>query len=328
MNKYPLIGKCLAVGIILLFIGVAIAPSINFVIVKASNDNDLVEVTTQACGIQGFGNTTVKLTREQYQNLEQYLVDFRARLNQTTTREEAVPIFKEAVVELNKYGLLPKGMSVDQAQSLVFKNFQNERITRFMNKRYNEQQLSNDSNFICLVVGEASNIGSFGFPYRLPICVYTSASRIVNFFFYKFNISLYFLDDLSYNLFWLVNNIAIAEFYLLSILGLHFPGIAGIKILNYLSFGYNPDAWYHGDEQPSQGWIYSNGLLGKRLWENSFYGNIAYVLTAEGSGFFAPWWKRYIGMAGFTGILVYGLPDGDFFLGTALRVNIDDSPPS
>jgi hypothetical protein len=73
------IKKCLAVGIILLFIGVAVAPSINSTVVKASNDNDLIEVTSQACGIQGFGNTTVKLTKEQYQNLEQYLVDFRAR---------------------------------------------------------------------------------------------------------------------------------------------------------------------------------------------------------------------------------------------------------
>jgi hypothetical protein len=111
--------KLLAIGIIFLFIGVAVAPSINTAVVKASNDNDLVEVTSQACGIQGFGDTTVKLTKQQYQELEQYLVDFRARLNQTTTREEAIPIFKDAVVELNKFGLLPRGMSVERAQHLV-----------------------------------------------------------------------------------------------------------------------------------------------------------------------------------------------------------------
>jgi len=43
--------KILALGVIFLFIGVSIAPSINFTVVKASNDNDLVEVTTQTCGI-------------------------------------------------------------------------------------------------------------------------------------------------------------------------------------------------------------------------------------------------------------------------------------
>lgn len=78
--------KPFAIGIIFLFIGVAVAPSINSTVVKTSDD--LVEVTSQACGIKGSGNATVKLTKEQCKNLEQYLVDFRARLNQTTTREE------------------------------------------------------------------------------------------------------------------------------------------------------------------------------------------------------------------------------------------------
>jgi hypothetical protein len=105
--------KILVIGIILLFIGVAVAPSINQSVVIASTDDDLVEVTTQSCGINGYENTTVKLTREQYQNLKGYLVEFSARLNQTTAREEAIPIFKNAVVELDTYGLLPKGMSVE-----------------------------------------------------------------------------------------------------------------------------------------------------------------------------------------------------------------------
>jgi hypothetical protein len=154
MQKYPLIGKCLAVGMILLFIGVAIAPSINFHVVKASNDNDLFEVTSQACGLNGFGNTTVKLTRQQYQNLEQYLVDFRARLNQTTTKEEAVPIFKDAVVELNKYGLLPKGMSIEKAQKFIsgpqLSSNQIEHLKGLLNNNRMER-LSNASNLFCFL---------------------------------------------------------------------------------------------------------------------------------------------------------------------------------
>jgi hypothetical protein len=55
--------KWLAVGIILLFIGVAFAPNINLNVVKASNDNDLIEVTTHACGIEprGVKRGTVKI---------------------------------------------------------------------------------------------------------------------------------------------------------------------------------------------------------------------------------------------------------------------------
>jgi hypothetical protein len=149
--------KGCVVSIIFLFIGVSIAPSINFNVVKASNDNDLVEVTTQACGIKGFGNTTVKLTRQQYKNLEQYLVDFRARLNQTTTREEAVPIFKEAVVELNKYGLLPKGMSVQQAEKLVTGEYLNKKTMDALELLAKKKMVSNETNYLCLTAGHIFN---------------------------------------------------------------------------------------------------------------------------------------------------------------------------
>jgi len=154
--------KSLAVAVILLFIGVAIAPTINFQVVKASQDDDLVEVTTQACGINGFGNTTVELTREQYQNLEQYLVEFRARLNQTATREEAVLLFKEAVVELNKYGLLPKGMSVERVQKLVTGKKLNP-IYKFVEKHLdvgseNPPIISAHGNAFCLLLVKMENI--------------------------------------------------------------------------------------------------------------------------------------------------------------------------
>jgi hypothetical protein len=135
--------KLLTYFLFLLFIGLAIAPSINFNAAKASDD--LVEVTSQACGIKGFGDTPVKLTKEQYQDLEQYLVDFRAKLNQTTTREEAIPIFKDAVVELNKYGLLPKGMNVECAQRLMTRGNQIRNIASFLKK-----PISESINVFCL----------------------------------------------------------------------------------------------------------------------------------------------------------------------------------
>ena len=153
--------QIIATTIILLFIGVAIVPNINFTVVKASQDDDLVEVTTQACGIKGYGDTTVKLTREQYQNLEQYLVEFRARLNQTSTREEAIPIFKDAVVELEKYGLLPMGMSVQQAQNLV--TFSNRKVSQLRPIKPNilKQSISLSNNntidFFCMIAGESTN---------------------------------------------------------------------------------------------------------------------------------------------------------------------------
>jgi hypothetical protein len=154
--------KLLVIGIIFLFIGVAVAPSINFNIVKASNDNDLVEVTSQACGIKGFGNTTVKLTKQQYQDLEQYLVDFRARLNQTTTRDEAVPIFKEAVVELNKHGLLPKRMNVELTQRLVTIGYRMQNVPKIVKK-----SLQISINYDCLFTAVFYDSGEYNIWVRI-----------------------------------------------------------------------------------------------------------------------------------------------------------------
>ena len=165
MEQLPLVKKCMVVGIILLFVGIAYAPSINQNVVKASQEDDLIEVTSQACGIKGYRDTTVKLTREQYQDLQEYLVEFRARLNQTTTREEAVPLFKEAVVELDEYGLLPRGMSIERAQKLVVSLQYNPRMNILERKISNPVFSTNEiENYVCLIVGMSFHTYFIGFP--------------------------------------------------------------------------------------------------------------------------------------------------------------------
>ena len=199
--------KCLAVGIILLFIGVAVAPSINFNIVKASTDNDLMEVTTQACGIKGYGNTTVKLTREQYHDLEQYLVDFRARLNQTSTRAEAVPIFKEAVVELDEYGLLPKGMSVEQAQKLVVDGYSKRQgFSIFEEISYKNNLQEYHNKFCCLVTGVIQGgyaqgiLGMIGLIFLL-LSIFPSLFHVNTVLFGLIGLLLTVLSDIIVNFF-------------------------------------------------------------------------------------------------------------------------------
>jgi len=145
--------KCLAIGIILLFVGVTIAPTINQSVVTATQDDDLIEVTSQACGIKGYQDTTVKLTREQYQNLEEYLVEFRARLNQTSTRDEVTVLYKEAIVELDDYGLLPKGMSIPLAEKLVIGNNLYDKLPGFF-RRVSFIDPDDIENMKCFVYAE------------------------------------------------------------------------------------------------------------------------------------------------------------------------------
>ena len=296
--------KCLAIGIILLFVSMTIAPSINFNVVKASNDNDLVEVTAQACGIQGYGNTTVKLTREQYEDLEQYLVEFRTRLNQTSTREEAVPIFKEAVVELNKYGLLPKGMSVEQAQKLVTSGYKNQYCSQLLKKIYDRNPLPKNGidNQLCLVAGNTDYSDFVG-----PISMIGFCAKLIIiipiFFVYLILDELGFkmLAEKLYN----VNEIILTDYIPFE--------MGGFGIFGY-AFRFGLDDVYF---VPSDGWVYSLGLQGAQSINGSFYGTI--------TGFAWLWTGNfYLGVTGFIGLVIGSSrrTDNRFFLGSAYRIGL------
>jgi hypothetical protein len=140
MRNSHLLRKGLTVAVILLFVGVAVAPSINFSVVKAASDNELIEVTSEACGIKGYGNTTVKLTIRQYHEVEQLFDELNIQLDKAKTREDVVTIYHNAIIGLNKYGLLPKGMTIELAQRLVTGRYQhsitdNPLLTKLIHKR-------------------------------------------------------------------------------------------------------------------------------------------------------------------------------------------------
>ena len=300
--------RILALGVILLFVGVAVAPSINFNVVKASNDNDLVEVTTQACGIKGFGNTTVKLTRQQYQHLEQYLVDFRARLNKTTTREEAVPIFKEAVVELNKYGLLPKGMSVEQVQKLAIGQNQINNLAKLQGKLLNNRlaSLNINSNYFSLIAG----VTSITFIMELLTLICLVPSPIGFLLMYSFARE-------NHLILWGIAAFILFPSLLLGLMSYLLPGtLFSVIALGMILLPIVPDV--PPEYFPSYGWVYSFGIAGVKSWIGPFYGNI-FTIPFFFSEFF-------IGIIGFTGIKIV-LPGHCFYFGSALSVNIGPDRP-
>ena len=110
--------KPLAVAVILLFIGVAFAPSINANVVKTSVDNEIVEYTMEVCGINGAEPQTVSLSKEEALEVDKLFDDIDKRLHDAETQEEIIEIYNEAIVELDKYGLLGD-LTVKQAQWLV-----------------------------------------------------------------------------------------------------------------------------------------------------------------------------------------------------------------
>jgi len=318
-----MIKKGLAVAVILLFIGVAVAPNINIYVVRASNDKYLVEVTTQACGIKGYDDTTVKLTREQYQDLEQYLADFRARLNQTTNREEAVPIFKETVVELNKYGLLPKGMSVEQAQNLVLsgthKDMQSNSLKETNLKASNSLGVNQTRNLLCLIAGESTNtffqtlintilIKSIYLFIGSPLNVIYAFCSLVTFLaMYYFSQQMPLLSrilQIDSDLLQLMQDFFISL--------TTYSGLSAFDIIRYCPYVIN-------GQYQSKGWIHTIGLMGNQTINGTLIGRI----PAWPIGFFQ--FLGNPGVIGFTGIRlnINQTSHKSSYFGSALMVAVD-----
>jgi len=155
--------KLLTVGVIVLFLGLACAPSIN---ANISRDNELVEITTEVCGLGG-GKYTVHLTQEEAEEVDRLFENIQLRLNESTSKEEAVEIFNDAIVELDKYGLLG-GLSVEQAQRLVtgkYNNFgENKIIKQFLGKIL---PIDENNNYLCLTAGSSELCLFGGFPFTI-----------------------------------------------------------------------------------------------------------------------------------------------------------------
>jgi len=293
-----MIKKGLAVAVILLFIGVAFAPSINANISKAPIDSELVEITTEICGLNG-GKYTVQLTKEEVEHL---FDSIRERLNATETREETVEIFKETVVELDKYGLLGD-LSVKQAQRLVIGQEQNPEVVECLERWYSRNQGSLDyyGNILCLIEGFTDNTAFQGPLARMRYLFYELLMEM----FHYYDIIVMVLST------WTILRMLIWNF-------------------NPLPFGYeiglgrtweDPAGLFH--YYPANGWIHTNGLMGKKEWDGSFYGQLPRFPP------FSPFpikQSLYLpGVLGFTGIHITDI-DAHYYLGSALLVKLDSEP--
>jgi len=157
MRKKILICSIIAVAVIVL-------SSFSSVVGKVSSDEELVEFDVEFCGLNK--KHTVKLTQDEADKVEQLFDEIEERLSRVETREEAEKIFKEAIVELDKYGLLG-GLSVKHAQRLVTREYTPIRES-------NQILSSNHSNYFCLVAGVTNNT------------IFFSPTLQVQLFFYQF----------------------------------------------------------------------------------------------------------------------------------------------
>jgi hypothetical protein len=276
--------KWLTISVIFLFTGITFIPSITANTGNASSAQQDVDV------------------RNLLNNLE-------SRLDKVTTKKEAIALFKEAVVELNKYGLLPKGMSVKQAQRLVTNSFLKSELL----KPYQRNNENNTGNTNCLVIGIANE--TYFRPY--PALV----------------MDIPFLHNLAFNHSGPSITTILAWPYL-------FRVSQPLKFGPYAYVGARFKVVEHGNTthdriDASSGWVWTIGSNGFKKWNGTFYGGLytKYEKFVNNNYSYGEAWDP-VGIRGFVGINFFNFISSfggnklpSIYIGFAREVNFTYSPP-
>lgn len=238
IKKSVFLSKTPVIGVIILFIGAGIQPALAELPTEF-DDSELVKYTVQV----GDSEHTVVLSSGQAEELENLIDTTKTRLNMATTIEETEQIFDETVVSLYDFGLLPDGMSVDDAQKVV------KGVNRFNHmykvfgglSRGNLGIFDNETNLFCLIAGETYET------------VFLSL--------------LFFLERLYYNY---IAPLGTVLLFILNKIYDIFPFYFG----NTASLG---KLHVHNTIIPASGWITTQGLLGHKEWDGEFYGGITSI---------------------------------------------------
>jgi hypothetical protein len=292
--------KTLAFSIVLLFIGVAFAPSLYADVKTINEQQELIEIPIQICGLGGINEHTAKLSKEDANKLDTLFEYINRRLNASESREETISIYKDAVVELDNLGLLG-GYSIEQVQKLVTGElYENSLIMKFLKlpNRDNHESVDYYENSNCFVNGEVTN--SYLWPF-LPVYLITLGGIIP--------INWQLLSP-----FWMLINIYVLRFFGLGL-------CKSVSLCGYISIG--DGAREHGGgesyDTPSQGWIRTEGINGIIEINGSLCGAL-FKLVYDSTPVFL--YIVHFGGSGFTGLKV-----GNSILGYAQKVKLS-SPPT
>ena len=275
--------KWFAIAIILLFTGVALFPTIT-------------------------ADTRITSSEKQYVEVEKIFNDLKVKLDTATTKQEALVLINEAIVELNEHGLLPKGLSIKRTQRIVTECFsRSDFILPFQG--FNE---NNTGNTNCLVIGFANETFFRPYPtiYDIPFIYYL-----------RFNTS--FGEYFNF-LLW---------FYV-------FRASQPIK--------FGPYAWVGGrnklvengnvtreDIHASSGWVWTLGGNGVQKWNGTFYGGLhtRYLKILITINSYIEDWNP-VGIRGFVGINFLSFrtfwnanKSPTFYIGFAREINFTYTPP-
>jgi hypothetical protein len=310
METYPLVMKVITVGIIFLIVCITYVPCIAINMAKASNDNDLVKVTTQAYDITGDDTSTALVTQRQLREIQQVFDELQNRLSSAETMEETQQIFNDTIVSLSSYNLLPIGMTIEQAKRLV--NNINQKLIPFdqkiTTKFQKEAKTGTIQNTCCYIAGNTNNTHFTKLAKRM-------AHRLIAFMDYSIeNAPLVKVATA----FWFVfNQISKITQTILYQNGSHY----GVCIY-FGNYHYYP---YPNWLSPAQGWISTIGINGKQNISGSFWGQkMTSGWQQQDDWYMNHTWR---GCMGFTGLITYIGADSAYYLGSVLQVQVGPNRP-
>jgi hypothetical protein len=297
--------KGLTVAVILLFVSVINQPLIANDSSIESGNSDLEEIVVQFYEADRTYNHTIMLTQDQLIELDNIINNFKNQLRSVDDTVDTETIYKNIIVSFKELGLFPDDISIEYAQQLVTDKKQNIMFIKALEKWYNIKQktIEENENLFCLITGETTNTFFTGLiPFLFHLHCILFSSRYFSFYFS--------LKDYNYELWeWWVSYFDEFSIRLVAFRMIIWYIIAGILNLYPLKFGtFIHYGGYGGNyrapqEVPSEGWINTNGQLGKKNWSGSFYGNVI----------------------GFTGIkIIKGFLDR-YYIGTAVKIRIVNS---
>ncbi len=313
--------KGLALGVVVLFLGIAFAPSITANVDNIQAETDFVEITSKIIGTKKGEEHTIKLTNEESIELDNLISDIKNKLDHSNSRVETVEIFNDTIVELDQYGLLGD-MSVKEVQKLIDGGYNKiGDITHIRNKLFDDSENSNSN---CLFAGDTQDYTSFGG--KVPLIDAAIAGALQAIFNFFETVLPNGINGTIGTLFVLGIGLPIIVVILLHML---IRNIMPFTLLNHVFFGEKYFQWskmgppepkieYH----PCSGWIWTQGTNGVMAWEGSFYGDIK---PNEGTSGFR---KRIYctGATGFSGIKIWK-GSGFFLLGHALKASFSYEYP-
>ena len=245
--------KEIIIGVIILFVGVGIQPAFAE-LPKESDVSNLVEFSVQVGDIEH----NVLLSSKQVEELENLIDITKERLDKAQGIEQTYQIFDETVVSLNKLGMLPDDMSVEEAQWMVkginrFKNIYNVLGVLSSSKL---EIFDDETNLFCLIAGETDNTHFFLLWYLILDVFFGNVANILKNFWFKLPVVFGKRVALGYHIFevcvpsrgWIftlgLNGIkkwngrfyGILDIIGIDLIGIH--GLTGIKIFSHREYFY------------------------------------------------------------------------------------------